>query len=166
MFADGKEACCEAVAPFLAPGDAVGAGFSFVDEIQGGEKEERFVGAFVRRAFLDRGGARVEVVKPFDGRVQGHGGSLSGMESDGKQKRTENQMGVGETEDRRQKTGGLGEGFALGFAGGRCLVLGVWCLVFGAWLGAVAGRWLFRAVGGKWARHGGQALPGFGIFDL
>ena len=99
MFADGKEACCEAVAPFLAPGDAVGTGFSFVDEIQSGEKVERFVGAFVRRAFLDRGGARVEVVKPFDGRVQGHGGSLSGMESDGKQKRTENQMGLGETED-------------------------------------------------------------------
>ena len=98
MFADGKEAGGEAVAQCLAPGDAVGAGISFLDKIQGGEGE-RFVGAFVRRAFLDRGGARVEVVKPFDGRVQGHGGSLSGMESDGKQKRTENQMGLGETED-------------------------------------------------------------------
>jgi hypothetical protein len=77
--------------------------------LDGGGEEERFVGAFVRRTFLDRGGARVEVVKPFDGRVQGHGGSLSGLEAGGKQKRTENQMGEGEkeegeTEDRRQKT--------------------------------------------------------------
>ena len=29
--------------------------------------------------------------------------------------------------------------------------------------GRVAEGWLFRAVGEKWARHGGHALPGFGI---
>ena len=38
--------------------------------------------------------------------------------------------------------------------------------VLGAWSEAVAGRLLFRANGDKWARHGGHALPGFGIFDL
>lgn len=69
---DEQEAGGEAIPQRLAPGDAVGGGEAFVDEIEGGEKEQRLVGPFMRRAFLQRSYADVEIVEAFDGLIQCH----------------------------------------------------------------------------------------------
>ena len=51
VFSDEQEAGGEAVAEFLTPRNALGSGEALVDEIEGGEQEERLVGLLVRSAF-------------------------------------------------------------------------------------------------------------------
>jgi len=67
VLADEIETGGEAVADFLAPRDMVGRGEAFVDEIEGGHEQQRFVRLLMRRAFLNRSGSDVHVVKSFDG---------------------------------------------------------------------------------------------------
>jgi hypothetical protein len=48
-------------------------GEAFVEEVEDREQEQRLVGPFVRRAFLHRRGADIQVVEAFDGLVEGGG---------------------------------------------------------------------------------------------
>ena len=68
-FSDKKEACGEAIAQFLVPRDVSGRGLSFIDQIQCGEEQKRFVRLFVGAAFFDRRRADAERVKALDGLV-------------------------------------------------------------------------------------------------
>lgn len=72
VFADLQKSSGEAVAQILAPRDAVWCGFSFINEIERGEEEQRFVRPLVRRALFDRCDAGMEVVETFDGLIQYH----------------------------------------------------------------------------------------------
>lgn len=71
VFADKEEAVGEAVAQVLAPRDAVRCGLAFVDEIKGGEQEQRLVRPFMTLS-ADADDPDVEVVKAFDGGIQMH----------------------------------------------------------------------------------------------
>lgn len=73
VFADEQEASGETIAELLAPRNVFGSGESFIDQIEGGEQQERFVGFLMGRAFLHRRGADAQVVKAFDGSIQEHG---------------------------------------------------------------------------------------------
>ncbi len=74
VLPDDVETRPEAVSKDLAPRDAVGRGEAFVEKIEDREQEQRLVGPFVRRAFLHRRGADIQVVESFDGLVEGgHG---------------------------------------------------------------------------------------------
>ena len=73
VFLDEQEAGSEAVAELLAPRNPLGSGEALVDEIEGGEQEERLVGLLVGRAFGKRRDADVEVVETFDGGGEEHG---------------------------------------------------------------------------------------------
>jgi hypothetical protein len=55
-----KESGGEAVAEFLAPWDALGSGQPLVDQIEGGEEEQRLVRSLVWLPFLHRRGADAE----------------------------------------------------------------------------------------------------------
>ena len=72
VFADEQETSGEAVAELLAPWYVLGSGEAFVDEVEGGEQEQRLVRALVRCAFIERGDADIEVVETFDGGIQKH----------------------------------------------------------------------------------------------
>ena len=67
VFADLEKPMGEAVAQILAPRDAVWRGFSFINEIERGEKQQRFVRSLMRRTLFDRCDAGMEVVEAFDG---------------------------------------------------------------------------------------------------
>ena len=67
VFADLEKSIGEAVAQILAPRDAVWRGFSFINEIERGEKQQRFVRSLMRRTLFDRCDAGMEVVEAFDG---------------------------------------------------------------------------------------------------
>ena len=71
VFADEIEACGEAVAQRLAPRDAVRSGEALVDEIKGGEEEQRFVGPLVALP-PDADDTDVEGVETVDGGFQQH----------------------------------------------------------------------------------------------
>jgi hypothetical protein len=60
-------------AEILAPWNPLGSGKTFVDEIEGGEQEQGFVGLLVRSARLHRRDADLEVVEAFDGGIEKHG---------------------------------------------------------------------------------------------
>jgi hypothetical protein len=65
VFADLEKPIGEAVTQILAPWDAVWRGFSFINEIERGEKQQRFVRSLVRRTLFDRCDAGMEVVEAF-----------------------------------------------------------------------------------------------------
>ena len=73
MLADEIEAGGEAIADGLAPRDVVWRGEPLVDQIEGGHEQQRLVRLFLRRAFLNRSGSDVQVVKTFDGGGKKHG---------------------------------------------------------------------------------------------
>lgn len=68
-----QEAGCEAVADFLAPGNAIRHGEALVDQIKRRHQQQRFVRFFVRRALLNRRGADIQVVEAFNGGGEEHG---------------------------------------------------------------------------------------------
>ena len=72
VFPDQQEAGGEAIAEFLAPWDAVGSGQAFVDEIQGGEQEQRLVRSLMALT-PDAGDTDVQGVDAFDGGIEKHG---------------------------------------------------------------------------------------------
>ena len=63
VFADEQEAGGESVAQFLAPGNPLGRGLAFVEEIENGEQQQRLMGPLMRTPLLHRRGADVEVVE-------------------------------------------------------------------------------------------------------
>ena len=67
VFADLEKSIGEAVTQILAPRDAVWRGFSFINEIERGEKQQRFVRSLMRRTLFDRCDTGMEVVEAFDG---------------------------------------------------------------------------------------------------
>jgi len=69
VFFHQEKSCGEAVAQFLAPGNVVRLGLSFIDQIQCREEQKRLVGLFVGAAFFDWRRADAERVEALDGLV-------------------------------------------------------------------------------------------------
>lgn len=84
VFFDQLKAIGEAVAQFLAPGNQLGRGLAFVEEIKNGEQEQRLMGPLMRTPLLHRRGADVEVVEAFDGGGEEHRRGLSVISYQGK----------------------------------------------------------------------------------
>ena len=67
VFADLEKSSRKAVAQILAPRDAFWRGFSFINKVERGEEQQRFVRTLVRRTLFGRCDAGMEVVEAFDG---------------------------------------------------------------------------------------------------
>lgn len=78
VFPDDFEPRRESVPQFPAPRDAVGCGNPVVDEVENREEEEWFVRSLMTLS-SDPDNSDVEGVKVFDGSVQKHGVSQSGI---------------------------------------------------------------------------------------
>ena len=71
VFADLEEAGGETISQRLAPRDAVRRGEAFIDQIEGGEQQQRFVRPFVPLS-TDTDDTHVEGVEAFDGGIERH----------------------------------------------------------------------------------------------